>query len=197
MVDLLAKLEKINEEAQQELKQKSLEQRRLENVILSYQQATVQQALHIQDCRDKFPKLFPEGGCPESGPGELTQATVIDSLTEQKPTPEERAEAGQAEAIEKKMGRQRTLRQMKDNCDFVRGLNRTIGQIREEKVFIDSSIEKVLTELETQKKENKELVKVNAALEELNVAIEKEFHEARSDLRGKQQALESLEGRAE
>jgi predicted nuclease with TOPRIM domain len=61
LVELLEKLEKINEEAQQELKDKSLENRKLENLIISFQQITIQENLQIRDCRDKFPKLFPEG----------------------------------------------------------------------------------------------------------------------------------------
>lgn len=60
-VELLEKLEKINDEAQQELKGKGMEMRKLENLILSYQQVVVQETLHIQDCRNKFPKLFTEG----------------------------------------------------------------------------------------------------------------------------------------
>ena len=61
LIDLLGKMEKLNEEAQQELKQKSLENRKLENLILSFQQLIIQEGLQIQDCRDKFPKLFPQG----------------------------------------------------------------------------------------------------------------------------------------
>ena len=61
LVELLGKMEKLNEEAQQELKQKSLDNRKLENLMLSFQQLTIQEGLQIQDCRDKFPKLFPHG----------------------------------------------------------------------------------------------------------------------------------------
>ena len=61
LVDLLAKLEKINEEAQQELQQKGLEMRKLEGLLLSFQQVAIQESLHIEDCRSKFPKVFPEG----------------------------------------------------------------------------------------------------------------------------------------
>jgi hypothetical protein len=61
LVELLAKLEKINEEAQEELRGRSLENRKMENLILGYQQVVVQEALQIQECRDRFPKLFGEG----------------------------------------------------------------------------------------------------------------------------------------
>jgi hypothetical protein len=84
---------------------------------------------------------------------------------------------------------------MKDNCDFIRGLNKVIGQIREEKVFIDSSIEKVLDDLDGKNRENGELRKVNAALEELNIAIEKEFKDTKADLERKRKHLTRMEGK--
>jgi hypothetical protein len=61
LMELLKSLEKINDEAQEELKAKSMENRKLDNLILSFQQIVIQESLHIQDCRNKFPKLFPEG----------------------------------------------------------------------------------------------------------------------------------------
>ena len=85
------------------------------------------------------------------------------------------------------------LRKMKDNCDFIRNLKKVIGQIRDEKLFIDSSIKKILKELEDKKAENEELVKINRALEELNLAIEKEFQENKSALARRQKEISHFE----
>jgi ribosome-binding ATPase YchF (GTP1/OBG family) len=84
---------------------------------------------------------------------------------------------------------------MKDNCEFVRNLKKVIGQIRDEKLFIDSSIEKILQELDDKKKENQELLKINRALEELNLAIEKEFQETKSTLARRQKEISKCQGK--
>jgi hypothetical protein len=93
------------------------------------------------------------------------------------------------EGLEKSLSNHNILRTMKDSCDFLRGLNRVIGQIRDEKLFIDTSIEKVLDELDSKKKENEELNKINRALEELNVAKEKEFQDSKSELTRKEKLI--------
>ena len=102
----------------------------------------------------------------------------------------------QDSAMGKLVNKHHTLRQMKDNCDFIRGVNQVIGQIREEKIFIDTSIEKVLNDLDSKEKENEELKKINTALEELNIAIDKEFKGVKSDFGKKTKLISQLESKS-
>ena len=96
--------------------------------------------------------------------------------------------------MEKTINQHNILRKMKDNCDFVRSLTKIIGQIRDDKMFIDTSIKKIMDELEEKTKETEELSKINKALEELNVAIESEFQESKSQLRQRIKHISKIEG---
>lgn len=55
---MLEKMEQINDESQNETKEKSLEIRNLENIIINFQQMTLQENLHIEECIQKYPQLF-------------------------------------------------------------------------------------------------------------------------------------------
>lgn len=82
-----------------------------------------------------------------------------------------------------------------ENNDFLRALCPMLRSIRDEKSLLDASHKKILRELETQSVELREVVKVNRALEELNLELEREAKNFDSKIRVREKAIDSIKSK--
>lgn len=94
--------------------------------------------------------------------------------------------------FEKSFNRDKLILKMQTNNNFIKNLKTKIESIHKEKMLIDSSIQKILQELQSKEKQIDEFNKVNKALEELNLIYENDLKNLKSQISISNQKEEKL-----